>query len=553
MPVLTSALALINLIALPAENRMIPFVERMRLDLGEVRQFFDLDSAALTYEPMDRFYVDSQRQLVTLSGLKRDTEEEIDYRLSESYLKYRRKQWEFQRKKIAETEALLPFANKILDLEIRRRQMEKVDPEGAADQLTVIAKELKSTRESIQKQIEAKQPPSAVLADRSAKRLDQLSRTLDFWFRQYDGFHPLFSWWAKKPYEALSSSLRDYSKFLKERIAGYKEGEDAPLIGDPIGREALLVDMEGEMLDKTPVDLLAMADSEFAWCEAEIKKASRDMGFGDDWKKAMENVKSAHVKPGEQDQLVADQAREAIKFVEDRGLVTVEPLCKETWRVEMLSQETQKTLPFAVYMGQKMGISYPLSTQDHETKEMSLRGNNEHFTRAITHHELIPGHHLQGYMAERYNSHRRLFSTPFLVEGWALYWEMLLWDLKFPRGPEDRIGMLFWRMHRCARIIVSLKFHLGQMTPAAMIDFLVDRVNHERFTATSEVRRFIGGDYSPLYQCAYMIGGLQIRELEKEFVTSKKMTYRQFHDAILHSGPVPIKMIGLRLRSLVKS
>lgn len=531
---------------------MIPFIERMRLDLGEVRQFFDLDSAAMTFERMDRFYADSQRQLSGLSGLKRDTEEEIDFRLSEGYLKYRRKQLEFQRLKVAETDSQLPFANKILDLEIKRRQMEKIDPERAADQLTEIGKDLKAVREAVQKQIEAKKAPSAVVADRSAKRLDQLSRTLDFWFRQYDGFHPLFSWWAKKPYEALSASMRDYSKFLKERLAGYKDGEDAPLIGDPIGREALLVDMEGEMLDKTPEDLLAMADKEFAWCEAEIKKASREMGFGDDWKKAMEKVKTAHVKPGEQDQLVAEQAREAIKFVEDRGLVTIEPLCKETWRVEMLSQETQKTLPFAVYMGQKMGVSYPLSTQDHETKEMSLRGNNEHFTRVITHHELIPGHHLQGYMAERYNSHRRLFSTPFLIEGWALYWEMLLWDQKFPRGPEDRIGMLFWRMHRCARIIVSLKFHLGQMKPQEMIDFLVDRVNHERFTATSEVRRFIGGDYSPLYQCAYMIGGLQIRELESELVGSKKMTYRQFHDAILHSGPVPIKMIGVRLKSMVR-
>ena len=204
-----------------------------------------------------------------------------------------------------------------------------------------------------------------------------------------------------------------------------------------------MVAIESEMLDWTPEDLIAMAEREYAWCESEAKKASREMGMGDDWRKAMDKVKSLHVEPGEQDQLVVDQAKEAIKFLEDRKLVTIEPLCKETWRLEMLGQETQKTLPFAVYMGQKMGVSYPLATQDHETKEMSLRGNNEHFTRAITHHELIPGHHLQGYMAERYNSHRRLFSTPFLVEGWALYWEMLLWDQGFARGSEDRIGMLF--------------------------------------------------------------------------------------------------------------
>ena len=36
--------------------------------------------------------------------------------------------------------------------------------------------------------------------------------------------------------------------------------------------------------------------------------------------------------------------------------------------------------------------------------------------------------------------------------------------------------MLFWRKHRAARIIVSLEFHLGTMTPQEMIDFLIQRV-----------------------------------------------------------------------------
>jgi len=528
-------------------NRVVPLVERLRLDQSELRSFYDLDFDPSNLDRLGRFYAESMRPFSSF-GVPKNVEEKIDLDLAENYLEYRQLQIGFQKQKLAETDALLPFAAKLIELERRRRKMEPIDPQATADELVSIKKSLDESRTSLQKSIEAKKSlPSAVVADRSSKRLERLSQTLDFWFKQYDGFHPLFSWWAKKPYEALASSMRDYVKFLREKLAGYKEGEDAPLIGDPIGREALLVDMKAEMLDYSPEDLLAMADREFAWCESEAKKAAKDMGFGDNWKAAMEKVKTLHVKPGEQDQLVARQAREAIEFVESRKLVTIEPLCKETWRLEMLNQDTQKVLPFAVYLGQRMGVSFPLSTQDHETKEMSLRGNNEHFTRAITHHELIPGHHLQGYMAERYNSHRRLFSTPFLVEGWALYWEMLLWDLSFPRGPEDRLGVLFWRMHRCARIIVSLKFHLGQMTPQQMIDFLVDRVNHERFTATSEVRRFIGGDYSPLYQCAYMIGGLQIRDLERDLVKGGKMSHRQFHDAILHSGPIPIKLIGERL------
>jgi uncharacterized protein (DUF885 family) len=186
----------------------------------------------------------------------------------------------------------------------------------------------------------------------------------------------------------------------------------------------------------------------------------------------------------------------------------------------------------------------------HEDKLMSMRGNNRHFTRLVAPHELIPGHHLQGFIAQRSNAHRRRFDTPFYVEGWALYWEMKEWDLGWAKTPEDRIGMLFWRMHRCARIVVSLKFHLGEMTPQQMIDYLVDRVGHERMGATSEVRRFIGGDYSPLYQCGYMIGAKQLRALWQELVQGEKIKEKDFNDAVLKAGPIPIELLRAEMNAV---
>jgi len=150
-------------------------------------------------------------------------------------------------------------------------------------------------------------------------------------------------------------------------------------------------------------------------------------------------------------------------------------------------------------------------------------------------------------MSARYNTHRQLFGTPFWHEGNALYWEMFLYDKGFHASPEDRIGALFWRMHRSARIIFSMNFHLGKMTPEQAVQFLVDTVNFERANAEGEVRRSFSGDYSPLYQIAYMIGGLQHRALHKELVASGKMTERAFHDAILQGGPQPIAMIRARL------
>jgi uncharacterized protein (DUF885 family) len=214
----------------------------------------------------------------------------------------------------------------------------------------------------------------------------------------------------------------------------------------------------------------------------------------------------------------------------------------------MMAAERQRVSPFFLG-GSSIIVSYPTAEMTDEEKLMSMRGNNPHFSHATVFHELNPGHHLQGFMTDRYNSHRQLFRTPFWSEGNALYWEMVLWDTgKFHVTPEDRIGALFWRMHRSARIIFSLNFHLGKMTPDQAVQFLVDTVNFERANAEGEVRRSFGGQYSPLYQAAYMLGGLQQRALYRELVDEqKKMTPKQFHDAILQGGPMPITMVRARL------
>jgi uncharacterized protein (DUF885 family) len=113
----------------------------------------------------------------------------------------------------------------------------------------------------------------------------------------------------------------------------------------------------------------------------------------------------------------------------------------------------------------------------------------------------------------------------------------------FPRTPEERIGMLFWRAHRCARVIFSLSFHLGLMTPQQCIEFLVKNVGHELDNAAAEVRRSFDGSVGPLYQSAYMLGALQFRAMHKEFVESGKMTNRAFHDALLKENRISVEMI----------
>ena len=123
----------------------------------------------------------------------------------------------------------------------------------------------------------------------------------------------------------------------------------------------------------------------------------------------------------------------------------------------------------------------------------------------------------------------------------------------FDKTPEEKVGALFWRMHRCARIIFSLKFHMGQWSPQEAIDFLVDRVGHERENATAEVRRSFdpSAGYGPLYQAAYLLGGLQLRGLRKELVDTKIMTNMQFHDEIMRQGAMPNALLRLAVNKRI--
>jgi hypothetical protein len=311
--------------------------------------------------------------------------------------------------------------------------------------------------------------------------------------------------------------------------------------GRPIGREALLRELKHEMVAYEPEELIEIAEKEYAWCQAELRKASQEMGLGDDWRAAIEKVKSMHVAPGEQPYLIHSLAWEAIDYLKKHELVTVPPIAAETWRMQMMSPERQLINPFFTG-GTTISVSFPTDSMAHEAKLQSMRGNNIPFARATVHHELIPGHNLQSFMNARYNAHRRPFATPFWGEGWALYWEMLLYERGFPTTPEDRVGFLVWRQHRCARIVFSLSYHLERMTPVECIDFLVDKVGFDRNNATAEVRRSVE-NAQPLYQAAYMLGGLQFKALRRELVESGKMTNREFHDAILQAGSMPVVMV----------
>jgi hypothetical protein len=459
----------------------------------------------------------------------------IDWVLFRNHLDYSIHLSTARDRRIEEVRPLIPMMDELARLDEARRNMEWAEPQQVATLLDRAAREIAAMRRT---------PPKVdkLVAARALRAIPRVRETLRDWFGFYDGYDPVFTWWVREPHKKLDAALQSHQEFVREKLVGIARDDRDTIVGDPVGRAAILRDLEYEMVPYTPEELVEIAKREFAWCDAEMLKASRELGFGEDWKKALEHVKTLGVAPGKQPELIRSLAQEAVEFVDKHDLVTVPPLARESWRMRMMSPERQRVNPFFTG-GETISVSYPAEGMGHEQKLMSLRGNNIHFSRATVFHELIPGHHLQQFMNARHRRYRSLFATGFWIEGWALYWEMLLWDMGFHKSPADRVGALFWRMHRCARIVFSLEFHLGRMSAAEAVDYLVDRVGHERENAAGEVRRSVEDNgYSPLYQCAYMLGALQFRALARE-VAGGGMPRRRFHDAVLAEHGMPVEMV----------
>src|SRR6185436_1651512 len=171
--------------------------------------------------------------------------------------------------------------------------------------------------------------PKRTVANRAARTVAALRATLKSWYTFHNAYDPLFTWWCESPYKTADDALAKYATFITEKLVGIKPDDKVTIIGDPIGREALLEELQYEMIPYTPEELIELANKEFAWCEAEMKKASREMGFGDDWKKALEAVKEKYVEPGKQPALIRDLAYQAIDFLEKNDLVTIPKLARD--------------------------------------------------------------------------------------------------------------------------------------------------------------------------------------------------------------------------------
>lgn len=164
---------------------------------------------------------------------------------------------------------------------------------------------------------------------------------------------------------------------------------------------------------------------------------------------------------------------------------------------------------------------------------------------ALTLHEAVPGHHLQGSIAREMQNVPKFRNRTYISafgEGWGLYSEYLGIEAGFYQSPYSDFGRLTYEMWRAARLVVDTGMHAKGWSRKKAMDFLASNTALSLHNVKTEIDRYISW---PGQALSYKMGELTIKRLRKtaEASLGEAFDLREFHDLVLQNGSMPLSML----------
>lgn len=175
----------------------------------------------------------------------------------------------------------------------------------------------------------------------------------------------------------------------------------------------------------------------------------------------------------------------------------------------------------------------------------NLPSRKHYLLAALTLHEAVPGHHLQGSLAQELKDVPSLRNNTYLSafgEGWALYCEYLGKEAGIYTSPYEHFGRLSYEMWRACRLVVDPGMHYMGWSRDKAVEFMASNTALDLHEVNTEIDRYIGW---PGQAVSYKIGELKIRELRKraENKLANDFDIREFHDLVLANGSIPLNTL----------
>jgi uncharacterized protein (DUF885 family) len=175
----------------------------------------------------------------------------------------------------------------------------------------------------------------------------------------------------------------------------------------------------------------------------------------------------------------------------------------------------------------------------------NMKGLPLYQLEALAYHEGVPGHHMQIAIAQELPDvprFRRFGGYTAYSEGWALYCELLAKEMGFYEDPYADFGRLVLELRRAIRLVVDTGLHHKRWTRERAIAYVLANQPSDEDQAKRDIERYI---VNPGQAAAYMIGQMEILRLRAQAKTTlgTKFDIRQFHDAVLRNGAVPLNVL----------
>jgi hypothetical protein len=216
-------------------------------ELRDTVELFSSDRAALLrrwhveYSPTRRdrlrtYYTEWRARLRRVDFDRLSQEGRIDYVLLDHRLRAELARLDREQREAGEMAARVPFAPAITQFVESWRAFEKVDAPQAGRTLSRLALDVDSLARGLRvRRTDSITRAERIVALRAIGWLSSLQGALRDWHRFYGGYDPTFTWWTADPYRRANESMTRYARALREEIVGQREGQEEPIIGDPIG------------------------------------------------------------------------------------------------------------------------------------------------------------------------------------------------------------------------------------------------------------------------------------------------------------------------------
>jgi len=305
-------------------------------------------------------------------------------------------------------------------------------------------------------------------------------------------------------------------------------------------------------LDMSPEAVHETGLAEVKRIRAEMEEVIRSTGFEGDFAAFVQQLRSDPKFYAES----PDQLLKEVSFVLKKMDGELPKLFKRLPRVPYgIRQVPDYIAPLtttAYYMpssgdGSRAGFYY-VNTYD-------LKSRPLYEIEALSLHEAVPGHHLQIALQQELENlppFRRFAGFTVFVEGWALYAERLGLETGFYTDPYQDFGRLSYEMWRALRLVVDTGIHYLGWTREQAIEFMAENSAMTLLNITNEVDRYIAW---PGQALAYKTGELKIRQLRAhaEEQLGDKFDVREFHEAVLSSGAVPLDVLEQNVNEYIET